>query len=369
VDEGVSTAGTGPTTERQASERRGDDLAVALVLPFRGPAGLYGPSCQVSAQLAIEELNAQQGIAGREIRPVEVDGGQHPEVVAAQIDRLATIGEIDAVVGWHISAVRQAVTARLLGRLPYVYTTVYEGGERSDGVFVTGETPRNQLLPGMTWLRDQLGSRSWFVIGNDYVWPRQTAAAARRYATQLGGEIVGEAYEPLGTSNFARCLERVERSGADTVLMFLIGQDMVHFNRQFARRGLDSRMLRFSTMLDENALLGIGSRGTSRLYAAAGYFGSLSTAASLDFVGKIASRFGLYAPPVTNLGESCYEGMHLLGQLLGQRRWRDEPLLAVAERLRYHSPRGDVTLSSNHVDQPVYMAVADGLAFDVTAQL
>lgn len=342
---------------------------VALVLPAQGPAGVYGPSCQVSARLAVEELNAAGGIVGREVRTVSVDGGRHPEAVAAEIDRLTTAGEIDAVVGWHITSVRQAIVSRLQGRLPYVYTTVYEGGERSPDVFVTAETPGRQLLPAMEWLGKELGARRFFVVGNDYVWPRLTAAKARGYARAIGGEVVGEAYVPLGTSDFASALDAMERSRADTVLMFLIGQDMVDFNRQFAARGLDSRILRFSTIVDENALLGIGARGTRHLYAAAGYFGSLATPGSLDFVGRITARFGEFAPPCTNPGESCYEGVHLLGQLLAERRRPDEPLRAVAERLDYHSPRGRITLRDNHVAQPVYMAAADGLDFEVTGLL
>lgn len=356
------------TTTLPRSARRGDDLVVALVLPFQGSAGLYGPSCQVSAQLAVEELNAACGITGREIRAIEVDGGRNPEVVAAEVDRLTTSGQIDAVVGWHISAVRQAIVSRLAGRLPYVYTAVYEGGEQSSDVFVTGETPDGQLLPAMAWMRQELGARRWFIVGNDYVWPRRTATAARAFAHGLDCDIVGEGYLPLGSRDFGPVLDAVHRSRCDAVLMLLVGQDMVHFNRQFARHGLDPGMLRFSTILDENALMAIGSGGTRNLYAAAGYFGSLPTESSLDFVGRITARFGEYAPACTSLGESCYEGVHLLAQLLDARR-RSESLHEVAARLRYHSPRGDVRLTANHVQQPVYLAAASGVQFDVTAQL
>ncbi|HEX3815387.1 MAG TPA: substrate-binding domain-containing protein [Mycobacteriales bacterium] len=357
------------TTALPRQPRRGDDLAVALVLPFQGSAGLYGPSCQVSAQLAVEELNATRGITGREIHVIEVDGGRNPEVVAAEIDRLATSKEIDAVVGWHISAVRKAIIARLAGRLPYVYTAVYEGGEQSSDVFVTGETPHSQLLPAMAWIRLELGARRWFIVGNDYVWPRRTAEEARVFAHRLGCDIVGEGYLPLGSTDFGPVLDALERSRCDAVLMLLVGQDMVHFNRQFSRHRLDRSVLRFSTILDENALMAIGSGGTHSLYAAAGYFSSLPTQSSLDFVGRIAARFGHYAPACTSLGESCYEGVHLLGQLLDARRGSTEPLHDVAARLRYHSPRGDVRLSANHVQQPVYLAAADGIQFDVAAQL
>jgi len=344
-------------------------LTLALVLPFRGPAGLYGPSCQVSAQLAIEELNAAAGINGRRVRAVEVDGGRHPDAVAAEVDELATAGAVDAVVGWHISAVRQAIVARLDGRLPYVYTAVYEGGERSPDVFVTGETPDKQLLPAMTWLHDELGVRRWAVVGNDYVWPRASARAAHDYARRLGGSIESETYHTLGTDRFTSALDVLERSEPDAVLMLLVGQDMVHFNRQYAARGLDQRMLRFSTIIDENALLGIGPRSTRGLYAAAGYFGSLATADSIEFAGRIGERFGAFAPACTSLGESCYEGVHLLAQLLETRGDRDEPLAAAAGRVRYTSPRGGVRLADNHLQQPVYLATAAGVDFDVTAQL
>lgn len=357
------------TTASPRRPRRGERLVVALVLPFQGSAGLYGPSCQVSAQLAIEELNATRGITGREIRAIEVDGGGVPEAVAAEIDRLTTSGEIDAVVGWHISAVRKAIVSRLAGRLPYVYTAVYEGGEQSPDVFVTGETPDSQLLPAMAWMRRELGAHRWFIVGNDYVWPRRTAKEARAFAHHLGCDIVGEGYVPLGSTDFGPMLGAVERSRCDAVLMLLVGQDMVHFNRQFARKRLDRGMLRFSTIVDENALMAIGPGGTHGLYAAAGYFGSLPTEGSLDFVGRITSRFGEYAPACTSLGESCYEGVHLLGQLLDARRDVSEPLHDVAARLRYHSPRGDVRLSANHVQQPVYLATAVGVQFDVAAQL
>lgn len=349
--------------------RRDDDLAVALVLPFQGSAGMFGPSCQASARLAIEELNDASGVAGRRLRAVEVDGGMHPDAVAAEIDRLTTAGDIDAVVGWHISAVRHAITSRLQGRLPYVYATVYEGGESSDGVFVAAETPRTQLWPAMRWMRGELGSSAWFAVGNDYVWPRATTAAARQYVAQLGGTWRGERYVPLGTRDFSTVLDELEAVRLDTVLMFLIGEDLVHFNRQFARRGLDAQMLRFGTMVDENVLLGIGAAGTRRMYAAAGYFGSLATSESLDFVARMVRRFGPFAPPTSNFGEACYEGVHLLGQLMGARRTAGEPLIDAAQRIAYGTPRGDARLMANHLNRSVYMAEASGLDFDVMARL
>ena len=77
----------------------------------------------------------------RELRFVVVDGARPPTEVADEVDGLLAQGAVDAVTGWHISAVRNEVAPRIAGRVPYVYTPLYEGGEHRPGVFLTGETP------------------------------------------------------------------------------------------------------------------------------------------------------------------------------------------------------------------------------------
>lgn len=348
-----------------------DTLPVGLVIPLQGPAGMFGPSCEASAQLAVDEINTASGVLGRELRLVLIDGGRRPERVADEVDGLVSAGAIEAVTGWHISAVRQAVAPRTAGRVPYVYTALYEGGERTPGVFLTGETPDLQLYPAMRWMAANLGVRRWFVVGDDYVWPRASAAAARGYARRLGGQICGESYVGLGSEDFAAVLDRLEgEPRPDGVLMLLVGEDAVQFNRAFAGRGLHERMVRLSTLMDENMLLATGPGGTGELYAAAGFFESLGTASSMQFLAGYTRRHGVLAPAATSLGESCYEGTRLLTELW--RRCGSTDLAAVcagAEATGYDGPRGPVQLADRHLRQPVYVARADGLDFEVLAQL
>ncbi len=216
--------------------------------------------------------------------------------MAAEVEALVSMGAVDAVVGWHTSAVRKALLPRIAGRVPYVYTAQYEGGERTPGVFLTGETDAAQLLPAMRLLAEATGVRRWCTVGNDYVWPRVTARAARRYARDCGGRVRDEVFVPLGTYEFGPVLRRVERCEADAVLMLLVGDDAARFNRAFAAYGLHQRCLRLSTHMDENILLSTGADATEGLWAAAGYFETLATAESLDFSGRYAARFGVEAP-------------------------------------------------------------------------
>jgi urea transport system substrate-binding protein len=343
---------------------------VALVTPLHGSAGIFGPSCELCAQLAADEINSGNGVLGRELQLSVIDGSAPPGVVADEVGVLAAAGLVDAIVGWHISAVRQAVAPRIAGVLPYVYTALYEGGERTPGVFLTGEIPSRQLLPAMQWLRREHGVRRWCIVGNDYVWPRATARSAHIYADICRGEICFETFVPLGCQSWRSAIEDVRRSRAHAVLMLLVGADAVGFNRAFAAAGLDSSCLRLSTLMDENTLAGSGADSTHGICAAAAYFETLTTPESLDFGWRYTNRFGPDAPTLNSVGESCYEGILLLSALAERAGSLDvRRMTPAAEALSYAGPRGEVRMHHRHLEQRVYLAQADDLQFDVVAQL
>lgn len=347
-----------------------DVIDVAFVVPASGPSGIYGPSCWASGKLAAAEINDAGGILGREVRLHGVDGGGRPRDVADEVEALVAAGAVDAVAGWHTSAVRQAITPRLRCRVPYVYTALYEGGERAPGVFVTGETPTAQLLPAMEWMAREMGVRSWCIVGNDYVWPRVSARAARCFADSVGAEIRDEVYVDLGTSEFGPVLRRVEGSHAQGVLMFLLGSDAVQFNRAFTEMRLCDRCVRLSPLMDENMLLATGAANTQELYSAAGFFEALGTAHGLDFERRYLARMGSTAPPITSPGESCFEGMTLLTRLAEAAGNTEVPSInRVAESVTYEGPRGVVRVHERHLVQRIYLARADGLEFDVLAEI
>ena len=192
-------------------------------------------------------------------------------------------------------------------------------------------------------------------------------------STTLGDEerrIVDEVFLPLGTAEFDATIERIERCNADGVLMLLVGEDAAHFNRAFARAGLDARCRRLSTLMEENILLASGFEATQGMFAAAAYFETLATPESLGFGWRYTQRFGPESPTLNSLGESCFEGILLLRALAEAAGGLDvEAMCRVADSVSYPGPRGELRMRDRHVDQRVYLAEVDGLRFDVIAQL
>ncbi|KRB73883.1 hypothetical protein ASE01_17885 [Nocardioides sp. Root190] len=350
--------------------RSDEVLSVAFVVPLQGTTGLYGPSCLACGELAVEQLNAGRGIAGKQVELVVVDAGRDPGLVADEVGGLVESGRVQAVAGWHISAVRQAITRRVGGRVVYAYAAMHEGSDATPGVFMLGERPINQLLPAAHWMREELGVGRWAIVGNDYVFPRVTGTTARLALEDTASEVVSETYVPLGTSDFSSVLSDLARQPIDGVIMLLMGQDAVHFNRQFGRSGLSADLPRLSPAVEENTLLAGGAGAHDGLYAAAAYFDVLGTAESTELARAYYARWGRWAPALNAVGESCYEALFFLarvGEVCGS--LSVGAVGALESGHFYSSPRGLMRLDGNLLDQDVYLAAADGLEFRIEQQI
>jgi len=365
---GILADGDGLDASLKVAPSRSERLKIAMLVPLSGPAGLWGPSCQASALLALREINRGGGILGREVELVFADAGGDPDAIAFDTIELIAENRAESVIGMHISAVRLALVRALRGRLPYVYTPVYEGGERAPGVFMVGETPPQQLKPAIHWLSERRRARRWYLVGNDYVWPRVSHRAARRYIAQAGGEVLGVSYIPFGRDDHEPWLAEIRRCRPDAVLVSMVGTDCVTFNRAFAAHGLAPHVLRLSAASEENTLLGIGARDAENFYFTTGYLAGLDTPENLSFLERYHAAFGNDAPMPNTIGESCYEGVRLYAELARRASSLGvKEMSAASEGLTYTGARGRVAMRARHLRSDIYLAEAEGLRFRVLA--
>jgi ABC-type branched-subunit amino acid transport system substrate-binding protein len=127
-------------------------------------------------------------------------------------------------------------------------------------------------------------------------------------------------------------------------------------------------VLRLCGALEENGLVGAGGDDSGELYAAMGYFAAVETEPNLAFGERYTARFGPHAPVLNGYGEGCYDGVRLLAALAERAGTLATPALdAVADGTTVVGGRGRFTLRDRHADQPVYVARAEGLDFNVIA--
>jgi ABC-type branched-subunit amino acid transport system substrate-binding protein len=344
-------------------------MKVGLLVSRTGPAGLWAPSCDAGAMLAAAEINAGGGILGREVDLVVTDAGWSEAEAAAASQALVEVDGVAAVVGMHPSNVRAAVRRGLSGRVPYIYTPQYEGGERSPYLMTTGGTDDEVLGPAVDWLAENRRARRYFLVGNDYIWPRMANRGARRKISDAGGEVVGEVVLPFRAPDHPAVIERIRAARPDVVVMALLGSEAATFNRAFSDAGLAKNILRLGLATDESVLYAIGAEHTENLYVALNYFSHMRSAANDRFLELYHDCFGEQAPPVNLSCQSCYEGMHVVANLARTVGRSDGAALAQSLRrpLARKTVRSGLLKTPMGPELKVHLAAADGIQFRIVA--
>ncbi len=346
-----------------------DTIRLGLLLPRAGPMGMMSLASENCAQLAIAELNAGNGLGGRFVEYVTLDAYGDPRRIARASRALVDSGEVDAWIGMHTSDVRVAVAAALESRVPYVFTPMYEGGERGAGVYLVGDTPEHQMQPMISWMSSELGSRKWYLLGNAYNYPYLSNQHAKHFIAESGGSVMGEAYVSFAEENMSTYIAAIARSSADTILVNLVGVSAVIFHRAFVAAGLDDKMLRFCCLLEENTLLAIEADATRSMYTSNGYFEGLQTSQAQAFEENYRYHFGQVAPVLNHFAVSCYEAVYLLDaiQKNSDRLVSNEGTLRHVHGVAGNGPRGELYLEDRHAKAPVYIGQADGLGISLLA--
>ncbi len=359
---GTAVLGAGVPAWAQAKE-----FKIGFFIALSGPAALFGPTQRACADLAREKINKAGGIMGRPVKLLFTDAGGPPAETAKSAVRLMLEDKVDLLIGSHDSATREANIATIKSKTPYIYSPVYEGGECSPNVYCLGETPPQQAQPAIEFFARERQAKTYYLIGDDYVWPRKSNEQVKKFVAATGGKIVGEEYVPFGAPNkFEEAVTRIKGVKPDAVVSTLVGADNVNFNRTFAGFGLDKSIARMALLLEENTLLGIGAENSGNLYSCMGYFANNSADAPKKFKAEYMARYGDKAPQLSTIGADCYAALNLAKALFEKAgATSSAKLMAASEGLAFETASGRVTMHGRQVDKDMYLATCKGTDFEV----
>lgn len=343
-----------------------DSHLVGLLTSKSGPGSVFAAATENLARMAVEEINADGGICGRPVRLVIGDDATDAEVGAAEAQRLARSG-CHVIMATTTSATFARVAREIGSSVLLVHTLMNEGGRGGELLFQLGERPYDQLRAAVGPLMRSAGARRWFLVGNDYCWPRIVHDCARREISGRSGVVAGQGLVRLGSQDFSPLIERILASRADLVLSAFVGADAVAFERQCHAMGLRDRCRTLALALDEPTRERIGDRAAAGLWAVSGYFAQITEEANARFLARYRTCFGRWAPPVSSISESAYEALHLYAA--AARRAGDSDPRSVARELLgrvSRFPRGTVTLTGPEtVRQHLHLAEAGVGGFDL----
>jgi urea transport system substrate-binding protein len=300
-----------------AKAQESGEIKVGILHSLSGTIAIIETSLHNSELLAIEEINAKGGVMGKKLVPVIEDPQSLVQVFAEKAKKLLLEDKVAAVLGCYTSASRQSVLPvfeEFNGLL--LYPTLYEAQECSKNCFYTGAVPNQQLDDFVPWIIQTLGRKKFYMIGSNYIYPKETNREVKALLEKHGGENVGEEYAPLGHTEFSTVINNISGSGADVVFSDLVGDSIVAFYKQFRQFGFTSVDLPICTPITtEQETAAMGPENAAGHYTSFNYFQSVDTPENKSFVERYKAKYG--ANEVTNaVMEAAYFQTYLLAQAI-----------------------------------------------------
>lgn len=328
-----------------------EPIKVGILHSETGTMAISERSVRDATLMAIDELNANGGILGRQILPIVVDGKSDPQTFAAEAERLITEEHVSAIFGCWTSASRKTVRP-ILERHDHLmfYPVQYEGLEQSPNIVYTGAAPNQQIVPAVNWCFEELQAQKFFLVGSDYVFPRTANAIIGAQVTALGGEIVGEKYVLLGSDQVDGIVQEIVAAQPDVILNTINGDTNTSFFAALRRSGITpDKIPTMSFSIAEHELSEMDIDDMSGDYAAWNYFQSNDREENLEFVHRFKTKFGA-ACVTDDPMEAGYFGVYLWAQAV--RDSGTDEVSAVRRELpnqSFPAPEGIVSIDSvNH---------------------
>ena len=327
------------------------EIKIGVLYSLTGTTAIIETSLNQATILAIEEINAAGGINGMKIVPVIEDPASDPATFAQKARKLVVGDKCVSVFGSYTSASRKAVLPvfEKYNNL-YWYPTLYEGRECSKNVIYTGAVPNQQQKDFVPWLVKNFGKK-FYLIGSNYIYPKEENNVCKILLKRLGGEVVGEEYVPLGHSEFAAVINKFKETQPNVIFSTVVGDSVVALHRQYKAAGLDPKKMPMASLTtSEEEIAAMGGEFAAGHFTSAPYFMSYDSPENHKFVEAFQKRWG--KGKTTNfVSEPAYFQVYLFKQAvekLGKTEFTPPAIRVASWNQEFKAPEGLVKISAQN---------------------
>jgi branched-chain amino acid transport system substrate-binding protein len=224
-------------------------IVIGHIHTMSGPIAVYGKSCAIAGEIAVEEINKAGGVLGRPLKQITRDDKLNPEVGVREAKSLLLDRKADFLTGTISSSVAQAISAYCLSqKKPFLINiaqssrTTEELGNRYVFRISTNSYPYHGVpatLAAKKW-----GAKKVCLSGPAYEWGKVAARDFFEIYKKLvpGAKVVGEVFVPLKTRDYTPYVSKMLASGAQLLQHSFYGGLDLAFTRAAYGMGLFDKM-------------------------------------------------------------------------------------------------------------------------------
>jgi branched-chain amino acid transport system substrate-binding protein len=291
-----------------------EPIKIGLLEDISGDLAVYGLPKLHGSQLAVKEINESGGILGRPIELIHLDPQGDNARYQEFARRLLQAEEVDLLIGGITSASREAVRP-IVDRTdtPYFYTNQYEGGVCDANMISMGAVPEQQFSTLIPWMVEKFGPKV-YVIAADYNFGQISAEWNRKILSDIGGEVVGEEFIPLGVSQFASTIQNIQSADPDWLLALNVGAAQDSFFEQAEAAKLDVPMgssIKIMLGFEHKRFAPPALEG---MHATANWFEEIDTPEAEDFKQRWREMFP-DETYINDMGYNAYNALYMYKML------------------------------------------------------
>lgn len=334
-----------------------ESIKIGIPVGLSGANSVVAPSVVQAAELAADEINAAGGVLGRPLELVVADDGSGAQGAQKAFDSLVFQKEVDVLISMETSAARNAglpIVNR--GRVPYIYTSFYEGRSCSPWMYINAWVPEQQVAPIVDHFMSSEGARTFFLIGSDYAFGRGMLEFTRQYVEEKGGEVLGEEYLPMDGSDWTAIISNLKSARPDALITSTAGgAPNVTLTKQLRAAGVDIPYGNLA--VDEGTARNMGADAAG-IYISASYITGIDSAENKTFLEAMAAKFGDDLKTPNDLSVPQYEAVYLYKAAVEKAGTTDsQAVIDALGEVEFQGPRGLIKMDKQrHAPLTMYLA-------------
>lgn len=353
---GASTAPAGGGSSKEP-------ITIGSVFDLTGGLNIYGIQQSNALKLAVQSINESGGVLGREIKVAAADAQSDDTNYVNFANTLIRRDKVSALFAGLTSSSREAIRPVVRqAKVPYFYSSLYEGGACDRYTFVTGASASQQMSVLIDWAVKKYGKKI-YVMAPDYNFGTISAHWVDTYAKQFGAQVVGKDFVPLTVTDYQPLINKIQQATPDFVVALPVGAEQTGFLEQFAAAGLKDKIGLVSTNYGSgNQQIVVSPQAGEGIIASQEYFQVVPGATNAAFVSKWQAAYGSKEPIVSEAAD-VWNAVHLWAAAVTKAGTPDSEAVvkALESGLSFDGPNGKVSLEpgSHHLKQNIYIVSGD----------
>ncbi|MCD1645374.1 ABC transporter substrate-binding protein [Aurantimonas coralicida] len=222
-----------------------DTVKIGHLTPLTGFLGPLGEYAQLGVQLAVEQLNADGGINGKQIELLMEDS-VNPATASTKAERYIKRDNVACIIG-EISSASGLAIAQVVERNSKLFfntgcnSDALRGSDCSRFMYHV-EACNSQYVKGVgsAFLRDGLvdGKKIYFLTA-DYAYGQDLSRVGKKYIEANGGDVAWEDLVPTDSTDFSAYILKIRQARPDLIISNLAGNQITNFVKQYTEYGLE----------------------------------------------------------------------------------------------------------------------------------